>query len=458
VGDVLDIQASTTPSGVSIMDMRKRLVGRYCRFHHRRQPQRTEGVDPAPGRGLHVTISSVDAGRTKIDGVPGSDIDLHTEENLRDSLEVFARLRETGPVVWLEKYGIYALPRFAEVSRALKDWETFNSGQGVGFNQFFNSIKETSLQTHGELHDRIKHIESRPLAPEKLKELLPQLREYAEGLVKDLAGRTRVDGVKDIAMKMPMDIVTELVGLDDAGRQNLYTWGVEGFNSIGPLHAERTTAALQVMSGYVEYAERNIPAKIKPGGWADQLFSNGRAAGWSDELCRGVLNDYVYPSLDTTIHSMSTGLKLFAENPDQWAKVRADRSLLKSAVLEIVRLTTPIQYFTRLVTSDVEIGGVTLPAGCWVLVMFASANRDQREFADPDTFDVERNPAQMVGWGGGKHACLGRALARMEITTLFDVLADHYERFEIGDHAYGINNIIRGLNHLDLTLIPATQH
>jgi cytochrome P450 len=338
------------------------------------------------------------------------------------------------------------------VSQALRDWETFNSGEGVGFNDFFNSIHETSLMTHGARHDEIKHIESRPLAPDKLQELHPRLKEYADGLIKELSGRTEVDGVRDVAMKMPLDVVTDLVGLDDAGRENLYNWGVQGFNSIGPLHAERTGAALRVMQGYVEYAQASIPAKVKPGGWADQMFTNGRAAGWSDEMCRGVLNDYVYPSLDTTIHSISTGLKLFAEHPDQWAKVRANRSLLKSAVLEIVRLSIPIQYFTRYVTKDVEVGGVTLPAGSWVLVMFGSANRDDREFPEPDRFDVERNPAQMVGWGLGKHACLGRALARMEITVLFDKLADTIESFEIGEYSYAVNNIIRGLDHLNLTL------
>jgi cytochrome P450 len=399
-----------------------------------------------------VTITPVDATRTPIEGVPTDGTDLHTEENLLNSLEVFARLRDTGPVVWLEQYGVYALPRFAEVSRALKDWETFSSGQGVGFNEFFNSIRETSLMTHGARHDEIKHIESRPLAPDKLAELHPRLREYAKAMIRELGDRTTVDGVRDIAMKMPLDVVTDLVGLDDAGRENLYRWGVQGFNSVGPLHAERTGAALQVMRGYVDYAQNSIPAKIKPGGWADQMFTNGRAAGWSDEMCRGVLNDYVYPSLDTTIHSISTGLRLFGENPDQWAKVRADRSRLKSAVLEIVRLSTPIQYFTRVVTKDVEIGGVTLPAGSWVLVMFGSANRDEREFPEPDRFDIERNPAQMVGWGAGKHACLGRALARMEITVLFDALADHIESFQVGEHTYAINNIIRGLDHLELTL------
>ena len=117
-----------------------------------------------------------------------------------------------------------------------------------------------------------------------------------------------------------------------------------------------------------------------------------------------------------------------------------------------MRLSTPIQYFTRVVTKDVEIGGVTLPAGSWVLVMFGSANRDRREFPEPDRFDIERNPTQMVGWGAGKHACLGRALARMEITVLFDKLADHIESFEVGRHGYAVNNIIRGLEHLELTL------
>ena len=185
-----------------------------------------------------MTITPVDATRTPIEGVPIADIDLHTEQNLLDSLEVFAQLRDAGPVVWLRKYGIYALSRFAEVSRALKDWETFNFGSGVGFNEFFNSITETSLMTHGARHDEIKHIESRPLAPDKLAQLHPRLRAYADDLISELDGRETVDGVRDNAMKMPLDVVTDLVGLDDAGRENLYNWGVQGFNSIGPLHAD----------------------------------------------------------------------------------------------------------------------------------------------------------------------------------------------------------------------------
>lgn len=411
--------------------------------------------EPTPER--TAVSTTLDAPRANAAGVPSTDIDLHTEENLLKSPEVFATLRGMGPVVWLEKYQMYALPRFAEVSRALRDWETFNSGEGVVLNEVYNSLRQTSLQTHGDLHDEIKHVESRPLAPERLRELAPKLREYAEGLVRDLTGRSRVDGVRDIAMRMPMDVITELVGLDDAGRDRVYEWGVAAFDSAGPMHAARTAPALRTIQGFLRYAEQNIPSRIRPGGWADQLFRHGRAAGWSEDMCRGVMIDYVFPSLDTTIHAMSTGLLLFAQNPEQWDKIRADRTLLKSAVLEIVRMATPAQYFTRLVTRDCELAGALLPAGSRVMLMYGSANRDEREFPEPDRFEIERNPAQMVAWGGGKHVCLGRALARMEITILFDVLADHFERLDVGAYSYAINNMTRGLEHMELSLTRASN-
>ncbi|HEX3789760.1 MAG TPA: cytochrome P450 [Pseudonocardiaceae bacterium] len=399
--------------------------------------------------------TTVEIPRPPLDEVPSTDIDLHTDENLLDSLNVYARLRELGPVVWLEKYQMYALTRFAEVTEVLKDWETYNSADGVVFNEYYNALKTTSLHTHGAEHDEIKHIESRPLAPDKLAELQPVLRSYAEDLVGKLAGRTTVDAVRDIAMPMPMDIVTNLVGLsDDVDRDDVYTWGVAAFNSAGPLHASRTMPGLECIGTFMTYAEKHIPDDIKPGGWAAQLFENGRAAGWDEAKCRGVMLDYVFPSLDTTIHAMTAGLLLFAQNPEQWQKVRADRKLLKSAVYEIMRLASPAQYFNRTVTRDVVLGGVNIPAGSRVLMMFGSANRDEIVFPDPDRFDVERNPTNMVSWGGGKHACLGKALARMELTVLFDVLADHYERFEAGAYTYEVNNNTRGLHYLELTLIP----
>lgn len=279
-----------------------------------------------PGRTLVTTTEKP----TAPSDIPSFDIDLHTDENLTDPYPIYARLRDAGPVVWLDHYGYYALPRWAEADAALNDWDTFTSDQGVGFNEYFNAIRTTSLMTHGEHHNEIKQVETRPIRPECMKELRPKLREFAQNLATDLRGRGQIDGVADLAMRMPLDVVTELIGLD-VDRNQLYTWGVAGFDSVGPLHASRTGPALETMGGYFAYAAENIPSTVRPGGWAEQLFENGRAKGWTEDFCRGVMNDYVYPALDTTINAISLGLLLFARNPEQWDELRAHRDLLNNA-------------------------------------------------------------------------------------------------------------------------------
>jgi cytochrome P450 len=398
-------------------------------------------------------------GQTKVRGVPSFDVDFHTEPTLgADPYPIYEEMRSAGPVLWLERYGYYAFPRFNEVSLALKDWNTFTSGNGVGFNDPFNSVRASSLLSHGEMHDEIRSIETRPLASERLTEYQPAISESAQRIVAEALAKTKVDGVADIAAKLPLEVVTDLVGLDNAGSDNLLQWGVEAFNMVGPMHSPLTANAFEVWQGFMDYAETNCPAKVKPGGWVDQLFRNGRAAGWEDEFTRGVMIDYVGPSLDTTIHSTSTGLLLFAQHPEQWDKIRANPALLsRTAVVEMVRMATPIQYFTRYITTDVEVGGATLPAGSRVMLMYASANRDERHFPNPNDFDVERRAPEQVGWGGGKHSCIGKALARMEMNTLFQQFADAVERFEVGEYSYNVNNIVRGLEHLELTLVPADE-
>ena len=385
-------------------------------------------------------------------GVPFSTVDLHDDAVLLDPYPVFAELRELGPVVWMDRYGYYALPRYPQVAEALSDWDTFTSAEGVGFNDVFNGIKETSLHSHGDRHDEIRQVEGCPIKKEPLRELRPELESFATELVEGLRSRQVVDGLREIAMRMPIDVVTSLVGIDEAGRENFLLWGKAGFDSEGPIDAHRTVQALETMGEYYQYAAQNFPHNYRPDGWADQLFRNGTEAGWDPELAVGVMNDYIYPSIDSTIAATGIGLLLFAQYPDQWDKLRADRSLLQSAISEIVRLASPVQFFTRYVTRDTEVEGVTIPGGSRVIVMYGSANRDDRVFSSPDTFDITRNPALHLGWGRGKHACLGKPLARLEMVTLFNELADHVDRFHVQSYEYAPNNIIRSLGELKLTI------
>ena len=386
-------------------------------------------------------------------GVPSFDVNLHDDDFFADPFPVYDELREAGPVVWMSHYGYYASARYDEVAMMLSDWESFTSAQGVGFNDMFNSIHETSLQTEGDTHDEIRRIEGIPLKPQPLDELKPRLRSFAENLVEGLRSRDRIDGVHDVAKAMPIEIVTDLVGVEGLSPDQLFGYGVAGFDSIGPLDAHRTLPALQHMGGYVEFAQANFPGKCRAGGWADQLFKNGQAAGWPEELCRGVMNDYIYPSIDSTIASIGIGLLLFGQNPDQWDMLRNDRSLLSKAIPEIVRVASPLQFFTRLVAKDSEVSGTAVPAGSRIIMLYGAANRDPRKFHDPNRFDITRSPLHQLGWGRGKHSCLGKPLARLEMMTLFDVLADNVERFEIGDYRYKSNNIIRSLGELDLGIV-----
>ena len=388
-------------------------------------------------------------------GVPAFDVNLHVDEILTNPYPTYAELREAGPVVWLRHYGYYALPRYTEVAETLADWETFTSGEGVGFNDMFNSIQETSLMNEGDFHDQIRQVEGCPIKKGPLEELKPRLAAFTDDLIAELRSKgegATLDGVADIAMRMPIDVVTDLVGIAEAGRAQFFEWGKAGFDSIGPLDAPRTMPALQTMAGYMQYAEENFPANIRDGGWADQLFKNGAEAGWDEALCRGVMNDYVYPSIDSTISAIGIGLLLFAQHPDQWDLLRGDRRLLQSAIPEIVRLASPLQFFTRVATRDADIAGTRIPEGSRLIVMYGSANRDERQFPDPDGFDITRNPAQHLGWGRGKHSCLGKPLARLEMITLFNALADHVERFEAGAYRYEPNNIIRSLGELELSI------
>lgn len=399
-----------------------------------------------------MTQGSITSEHTAPEGVPVFDVNLHEDQILVDPYSTYAALREAGPVVWMSHYGYYALSRYEEVSSTLADWETFTSGEGVGFNHMINSLRETSLMNEGEFHDQIRQVEGCPIKKGPLEELKPRLVSFSDELIAELRNRSQIDGVADIAMRMPIDIVTDLVGIAAAGRAQFFEWGKAGFDSLGPLDAPRTEPALQTMGGYFQYAAENFPNNVRESGWADQLFKNGAEAGWTEDFCRGVMNDYVFPSIDSTISAIGIGLLLFAENPDQWDLLRKDRSMLSRAIPEIVRLASPVQFFTRVATTDATVGGVAIPKGSRIIVMYGSANRDHRQFPDPDRFDITRDPTQHLGWGRGKHSCLGKPLARLEMITLFNALADHVERFHAGSHRYVPNNIIRSLGELELSI------
>lgn len=386
--------------------------------------------------------------------VTSLDVDLHSHEMLVDPYPTYARMREAGGVVWLEPHRMFAVPRYAEVAAVLTDWRSFICGEGVGMNDAVAQVP-TSLQTDPPDHDRHRLIESKPLLPNAVRELEPELRELATATVAELCTRDRFDGVTDLAQVLPLGIVAKRVGFPPEGRERMMEWAAAGFDSFGMIDNPRTQQGLAKMQDAAQYLH-SVCDEFEPGGWADRLMRVADSGELDHQTCLGLISDYLYPSLDTTIHAISAGLKLFADHPDQWDLLRSDRSLLPGAVSEVIRLGAPIQWFTRKVARTQAVGGTVLPEGSRVIVLYASANRDERQFPDPERFDITRPPYEQVGFGRGKHACMGMPLARLEMHVLFDVMADAVTRIETGRSELALNNVLHGFSHLEVIFRAAT--
>jgi cytochrome P450 len=273
-------------------------------------------------------------------------------------------------------------------------------------------------------------------------------------VVKALVEKGTFDAVREFAQHLPVTIVSKLVGLGDFGRDNMLDWAAAAFDAHGPMN-DRTRAAMPKLAEFFEFATRKArPEALDPEGWAAELFAAGDRGELPAEKCPFMILDYAGPSLDTTIHGTSSAVWLFAQHPDQWDLVRADPLLIRHAINEVLRLESPIPRFTRVATSDHEIDGVTVPAGSRVMLLYGSANRDDRQYPDPDRFDVTRRPGDHLAFGYGEHACVGMNLARLEMQLMLDELARRAARIEIVGHERGLNSNLRGLARLDVRVTP----
>ena len=193
-----------------------------------------------------------------------------------------------------------------------------------------------------------------------------------------------------------------------------------------------------------------------PGSMADDLLTAADQNVLERSDCPALLVDYLGPALDTTISAISTALVLFATHPRQWELLKRQPERIPNAVNEIVRYESPVRAFGRRVGIDTEIGGVSLRAGSQVLIMYASANRDEREWDRPEVFDIARDAGRHLGFGHGAHACAGQALARLETTEFLRALIARVGRVELtGAPEWSLNNIIRRYKRIPLRLVAA---
>jgi 4-methoxybenzoate monooxygenase (O-demethylating) len=391
---------------------------------------------------------------------PVLDIDPFSDAFLSDPYPHHQAMREAGPVVWLEHYGIWAMARHQEVRDALTDWQTYCSGAGVGLSDFRKEPPwrppSIILEADPPLHTRTRAVLTRILSPAAINILRETFAREAEILVDRLVERREFDGVADLAEPYPVKVFPDAVGLSEQGRENLLPYGTMVFNSFGPrndLFDKAMANAGPVRDWIMSKCSR---AALAPNGLGMQIFNAVDAGELTEDEAGMLVRSFLSAGIDTTVYGLGNALYCFAGHPEQWSVLRENPNLIRGSFEEVLRFEAPVQTFFRTTAKAVDVGDVQIGDGEKVLLFLAAANRDPRRWDKPDTFDVRRRAAGHMTFGTGIHGCVGQAVARLESEAIFAALVKRVVSFEMtGKPERRLNNTLRGFDSLPLRVKAA---
>ena len=390
--------------------------------------------------------------------LPVSDADPFSHEVLEDPLPFHQQLRESGPVVYLSRYDVHALGRYEEVHAALVDWQQFQSAAGVGLSNFRTEKPwrppSLLLEADPPRHDAPRRVLTKVLGPRALRRLRDRWAADAEQLVDQvLAAGTEFDAVPALAEAFPLRVFPDAVGLGPDGREHLLPYGDHAFNAFGPSNDLVAKGAPRVAELSAWVGAQCAREALSEDGFGAAIWAAADRGDITPQQAPLVVRSLLTAGVDTTVHGLSAVLYAFATNPDQWARLIADPSLVRVAFDEAVRWESPVQTFFRTTTADVRIGDAVVPEGRKVLMFLAAANRDPRRWVDPDVFDLSRDPSGHVGFGMGLHQCVGQHVARLEAESVLTALARRVRTIELaGPTKRHHNNTLRAWESIPVRL------
>jgi len=390
--------------------------------------------------------------------IPVFEQDLYSDEFIQNPYPGYTAMRELGAVVWLPTLGNFALTRHSEVQAALRDHQTFISSDGVAADQFgCDFLQGNTVASDGQKHTELRQAMAPPMLPGELVSIAPAVQSAADQLIDDLLQRKTFDAITDLAQHLPLTVVRDMVGLPDFGQQKMLQWAAAAFDVLG-VQNERGREALSTIAEMRDFIQQDATREnLKPGSWTRRIHELVDQGLLPCEHAPFAIRDYINPSLDTTISATGELILQLAQNPGQWQKLKQHPKLINNAVNEAIRLATPIRSFTRHTSTDVDINGHTIPRGSRVMMLFASANRDERAFKNPDNFDITRNPRTHVGFGSGVHMCVGMHLAQLEMEALLHGMLSRVGSIEVGTPTIKLNNTIRAYAKLPCSFVGETR-
>ena len=372
---------------------------------------------------------------------PSVVFDPFSDEYYNDPYDIYLRMQDEAPVYYNEEHDFYALTRHEDVAAALKDHETYSSSKGCDLSMIRsgeNVVKSIIFMDPPE-HRYMRSLVNKAFTPRAIQ----SQRQTVEALIDRYLSKVDPDNfdvVADFSGPFPVEVITRMAGVPEEYRQKVREW---------------IDISLTREPGNIGYTEAGMAAAIESGTYYYQLAQERRANPQDDMISRLIaaevpddhggtrkLDDIEiagFTSLrggagaETVTKLVGSAVVTFARHPEQWQKLRNDRSLLPGAVEEMLRFDGPVHYNVRFTLREATLHGVTIPAGKPVFLMKAAANRDPRAFTNAGVFDIERDrtEAQNLGFGYGIHSCLGAALARMETTIAMDRLLDFMPSYEV---------------------------
>ncbi|HZR86370.1 MAG TPA: cytochrome P450 [Bradyrhizobium sp.] len=407
-----------------------------------------------------ISSAQTQTSGSKPQSVPHLDVDPFAIDFFENPFPAQEALREAGSVVYLDKWSVYGVARYAEVHAVLNDPATFCSSRGVGLSDFKKEKPwrppSLILEADPPAHTRTRAVLSKVLSPAVMKQIRDRFAAAAETKLDELLQRRTIDAIPDLAEAYPLSVFPDAMGLRQEGREHLLAYAGVVFNAFGPPNELRQAAIERSAPHQAYVAEQCQRQNLAPGGFGACVHAFSDTGEITADEAPLLVRSLLSAGLDTTVNGLGAAIYCLARFPDQMAKLRADPSLARNAFEEAVRFESPVQTFFRTTTREVEIDGHAIGEGEKVLMFLGAANRDPRRWDEPDRYDITRKTSGHVGFGSGIHMCVGQLVARLEGEVVLAALARRGVSIEInGPVKRRYNNTLRGLESLPIIIKPA---
>jgi cytochrome P450 len=386
-----------------------------------------------------------------------SDLDPFSPEFRADPFTYYAQLRALGPIVWLERYGIWVVSHYEQVRSVLTDYDVFSNAGGGGLTNYFEvpPWRQPSiiLEVDPPEHSRTRAVLMRVVSATAVRGMRDGFERVADQLFGRALAAGTLDAIPDLVQPFPLTVFPDAVGLAKEGRENLLTYGSMVFGAFGPVtpwYEELMLQAPTVGEWILAHCQRDALAPVGLGASIYAAADAGEITGAEATL---LVRSLLSAGVDTTIDSIGLALRCLIDHPDQWRLLRETPSLARAAFEEATRYDSSSQSLFRTTLRAVEFAGAQLGKHEKVLVLVGSAGRDPARWDDPDRFDIRRKLNGQIGYGTGIHGCVAQMMARLEGEVFFQNLATKVKTLEAaGPSALRLNPGLRGLSTLPIAI------